>query len=218
MIKLCIFDLDGTLVNSLKDLAEAMNHAIGICGFPPHPVEEYRRMVGSGVSVLADRAAGGSEKLTAEMRETVLAEFAAYYSAHCLDNTLPYEGIPEMLDSLGSSGILYAVNSNKNDSFSKTIVNSLFPKHSFAEIWGKRDGCGRKPSPDGVNGIISLLGVERNEVIYIGDSDVDVLTAGNAGIRFCGVSWGFRGTQELLSAGAVFVAETPDDILKAVIK
>ncbi len=216
MIKLCIFDLDGTLINSLADLAEAMNHALAAAGFAGHPVESYRKMVGNGVSVLADRAAGGKDKLTPETKEKLLAEFSAYYTVHCMDNTRPYEGIPQMLDRLTELGVKYAVNSNKPDGFSKKIVGTLFPEHDFAEVWGKRDGCNIKPAPDGVNGIMSKLGVERDEVMYIGDSDVDVYTAQNADVRFCGVKWGFRSVEELTSAGAEAVASSPEDIIDLV--
>lgn len=213
MIKLCIFDLDGTLVNSLADLAGAMNYALGTVGFPGHPVESYRKMVGNGVSILADRAAGGKEKLSPESKEKLLAEFSAYYTEHCLDNTRPYEGIPQMLDRLTEIGVRYAVNSNKPDGFSKKIVSTLFPKHNFAEVWGKREECDIKPAPDGVNGIISMLGVGHDEVLYIGDSNVDVFTAQNAGVRFCGVNWGFRSEEELRSAGASEVVSSPEDII-----
>ena len=216
MIKLCIFDLDGTLINSLADLAGAMNHALEAVGFEGHPVESYRRMVGNGVSVLADRAAGGKDKLTPEKKERLLAEFSEHYTEHCLDNTKPYEGIAEMLSKLTAMGVRYAVNSNKPDAFSKKIVSALFPEHCFAEIWGKRDGCERKPAPDGVNGIMKLFGAECSEVLYIGDSDVDAYTAKNASVRFCGVSWGFRGVDELVSAGAEFVASSAEDIISYV--
>ena len=118
MIKLCIFDLDGTLINSLADLAGAMNHALETVGLTGHPVESYRKMVGNGVSILADRAAGGKEKLSPEVKEKLLAAFSAYYTEHCFDNTRPYDGITQMLDRLTEIGVRYAVHSNKPDLFS----------------------------------------------------------------------------------------------------
>lgn len=213
MTKLCIFDLDGTLINSLADLSCAMNYALSQHGCNTHETEKYRFMVGSGILVLIDRAVGEREDITPEIKKQIHSDFNKYYTEHCLDFTRPYEGIPEMLDTLSANGILFAVNSNKPDDFAKLIVNSLFPDIKFAEIWGKRDGCERKPSPDGINGILSELGISKDEVVYIGDSDVDVLTAKNAGVSFCGVSWGFRPTEELISAGAEFIADTPAGIL-----
>ena len=216
MIKLCIFDLDGTLIDSLADLAGAMNHALKSEGFDTHPVESYRKMVGNGVSVLADRAAGGSDRLTPEVKERILAAFSDYYVEHCVEHTLPYDGIPKMLDKLSEMGVLYAVNSNKPDLFSKLIVKVLFPLFSFAQVWGKKKEYDPKPSPDGVKGIAEELGVSLDEVLYIGDSDVDVYTAKNASVRFCGVSWGFRSVEELRAAGASVIADTPEDILRIV--
>ena len=213
MTKLCIFDLDGTLVNSIEDLACAMNHALSLQGFKTHDTEKYRFMVGSGILVLIDRAAGGDERYCPEIKAQIHADFNAYYTEHCLDNTVPFAGITEMLGTMAQNGVLFAVNSNKPDGFSKMIVTSLFPGLGFAEIWGKREGCERKPAPDGIFGIIEKLGISKDETVYIGDSDVDVLTAKNAGVRFCGVSWGFRSVEELKNAGAQYIADTPEDIL-----
>ena len=214
MIKLCIFDLDGTLINSLSDLAHAMNHALGSQGLPAHPVESYRMMVGSGISVLADRAAG---ILSPSQKERLLSDFSAYYTEHCLDDTRPYPKIPELLTELRRSGVYCAVNSNKPDGFAARIVNALFPEKPFSQIWGKRDGTERKPSPDAALAIMKTLGVSPAETMYIGDSDVDAITARNAGIIFCGVSWGFRPVEELKREGAKIIADTPADILNIVL-
>ena len=213
MIKLCIFDLDGTLINSLNDLADSMNHAIKAHGFPTHAPEKYRQMVGSGVSVLADRAAGApNDQYTPEVKAAILSDFSEYYSVHCLDKTLPYPGIPELLTELDNEGILCAVNSNKPDNFTKQIVSTLFPDKKFAAIWGKRDGYERKPSPDEANAIMRSLNILPEECMYIGDSNVDVQTAKNAGISFCGVTWGFRSQEELISEGASIIAHTVNDL------
>ena len=213
MIKLCIFDLDGTLINSLNDLSDSMNHALKAHGFPTHEPEKYRQMVGSGVSVLADRAAGApNERFTPEVKNSILSDFSEYYSAHCIDKTRPYPGIPELLTELDAQGILCAVNSNKPDNFTKQIISALFPDKKFAEIWGKREGYERKPSPDGANAIMRSLNIPPEECIYIGDSNVDVQTARNAGISFCGVTWGFRSEQELLSEGAASIAHTTEEL------
>ena len=214
MTRLCIFDLDGTLADSLKDLACAMNYALSLHGFRTHDTEKYRFMVGSGILVLIDRAVGDDERYCPEIKAQIHTDFNSYYTDHCLDNTVPFAGITEMLGTMAQNDVLFAVNSNKPDGFSKRIVTSLFPDRIFAEIWGKRDGCERKPAPDGIYGIIEKLGIPKGETVYIGDSDVDVLTARNAGVRFCGVSWGFRSVEELKNTGAQFIADTPADVLR----
>ncbi len=214
MKRLCIFDLDGTLINSLYDLADAMNYALKKHGFEPHDREKYRFFVGSGISTLADRAMiipKGSA--TPEQKAEVLKDFNKYYTAHCMDSTRPYPGIVEILGELDRRNIKYAIMSNKPDNFSKEIAETLFPKNKFASIWGKRDGFERKPDPKAVLALIEEVGVTPDECLYIGDSDVDVYTAKNANLKFCGVSWGFRPKQELLDAGAVFIAETAEEIL-----
>ncbi len=217
MIKLCIFDLDGTLINSLYDLADAMNYALKKHGFREHETEKYRFMVGSGISTLADRAMVIPKGLASpEKKQEILADFNEYYNAHCMDKTLPYDGIVEMLDSLDKKNIMYAVMSNKPDNFSNIIVKTLFPNNKFTSVWGKRDNYERKPDPRAVWALIDEAGVKREECLYIGDSDVDIYTAKNAGLKCCGVSWGFRPKSELISAGAEYIAECPDDILKRV--
>ncbi len=217
MIKLCVFDLDGTLVNSLYDLADSMNYALEKYGFPTHETEKYKKMVGSGISVLADRAmvipVGSANP---ELKKALLADYNEYYNIHCMDKTCPYPNIKELLDELDKRNILYSVMSNKPDVFSKKIVKALFPENKFASIWGKRDGFERKPSPQSVWALIDELGIQKNECLYIGDSDVDALTAQNAGLQFCGVEWGFRSVEELTNAGAKFIAKTPFDILTVI--
>ncbi len=214
MKKLCVFDLDGTLVNSLSDLADAMNHALIKNGFEPHEREEYRSMVGSGVSILADRAVNAPNKAAApEQKESVLSDFNKYYSEHNLDKTAPYDGIPELLTSLDGLSVKYAVISNKPDVFTKVIIRKLFPAHTFAAAWGKSDRFERKPCPDMLFAMTAGLGIDISECLYIGDSDIDVFTAKNAGMDFCGVSWGFRLESELLNAGAKYIAHKPEDIL-----
>ncbi len=217
MTKLCIFDLDGTLINSLQDLAEAMNFALQNSGFPTHPTEDYRQLVGSGVSVLADRAVGECQPYTAAVKDRILSDFSDYYTVHCLDHTRPYPGIDRLLQQLRQNGILCAVNSNKPDAFTKAIVDRLFPSKPFAAIRGKVDGCERKPSPEGALAIMKLADCTPENTVYIGDSNVDGQTAANAGVRFYGVSWGFRSVQELLQSGAAAVAESPEELLRCVI-
>lgn len=215
MIKLCVFDLDGTLVNSLSDLAAAMNYALNQQNFPSHDPEKYRLMVGSGVAVLADRAMNTPNPDPA-VKQKLLQDFSDYYTAHCLDFTRPYEGIPALLEQLAQQGVLTAVNSNKPDRFARYIVTTLFPDADFASVVGKREEFERKPAPDGVWEILRQTGVSKEECLFIGDSNVDAYTARNAGVPFCGVSWGFRSCEELQKAGAKTIAQTPDDILGVV--
>ncbi len=212
----CIFDLDGTLINSLYDLADAMNHALSRCGFPTHDREKYRFMVGSGISVLADRAMvvpGGTD---GERKKAVLDAFNEYYGSHYADLTRPYDGIPELLDGLDSRGVGYCVLSNKPDNFTQEIIRRLFPGRKFAAVWGKREDYPRKPDPSSVLAMMSSVGADAEECLYIGDSDVDMQTAANAGLRRIGVSWGFRPVSELISAGADAIADTPHQILELI--
>lgn len=214
MKKLCVFDLDGTLVNSLYDLADAMNYALVKNGFEPHEHEKYRFMVGSGISTLADRAMVIPKGMaTDEQKKQVLANFDEYYTKHNIDKTAPYEGIPELLSNLDELSVKYCIMSNKPDNFAKIIAKKLFPNHTFAAVWGKRDEFERKPCPDALLAMIAELGFDRSECLYIGDSDIDIFTAKNAEIECCGVSWGFRPESELISAGAKYIAHKPEDIL-----
>ncbi len=212
--KLCIFDLDGTLTDSLYDLGASMNYAIGKYGFPPRSAEEYRRMVGNGVSVLADRAAGLDANSDPDLKKAILEVFYDYYEIHKLDHTRPYDGIAETVEELGRRGIMLAVNSNKNDNFTYDIVTSLFGKDRFFDIRGKREGVGTKPDPAAALSIIENAGVSKEESVYIGDSNVDMQTAKNAGIKSIGVSWGFRTVEELRREGADNIAVKPADIIK----
>lgn len=214
MVRLCIFDLDGTLINSLQDLADAVNHALQKMGFPVHEVEKYKYFVGDGVAVLLRKAAppGCGEETLQQLR----VEFDAYYGAHGADKTYAYEGCGLLLARLQKMGIKTAVLSNKPDAFVGGLVNRFFPATPFFAAFGKREGYEKKPHPAALNELIRQCGAEKEECLYIGDSDVDVYTAHNAGIVCCGALWGFRGYEELQKAGADFFAEKPMDVLKAV--
>lgn len=210
MYKLIVFDLDGTLADTLADLAGAVNHALAVRSLPVYPVEDYRHFVGNGVdnlirSTMADR-------YTPSLAAEVKADFNAYYAAHYLDHTTAYPGVAEVLSRLSDDGVMTAVISNKPDAFVPDILSSLYPAHRFSHAWGQREGVARKPAPDALLQVISLCGVAPDEVLYVGDSDVDVHFAHAAGVRVCGVGWGFRGVDELRAAGADRIVRTAEQL------
>ena len=212
LVELCVFDLDGTLVNSLEDLADSTNFALGKYGFGTYPVEKYRYFVGDGVPMLIKRALGENDCEKAE--KVLLDDFNTYYMAHYADHTRPYDGNIEMLNNLRSRGIKCAVLSNKTDSFVKIIVKKLLPEIDFAWVQGKADGFPKKPDPTALNFIIQKLGIKKENTLYIGDSNVDIITGKNAGVRTCGVLWGFRGRDELEKAGADCIVSKPRELLE----
>lgn len=210
MKQLFVFDLDGTLIDSLEDLAESTNRALAQNGFPRHPTQRYRTFVGDGVGLLVRRALGSAA--TPENEEKILAGFNREYAVHYADHTRPYPGIPEALRALAQKGVRCAVLSNKPDNFVKEIVSRMFPDFPFAWVQGKAEGFARKPDPASLLHILQSLAVPKNRVLYIGDSDVDIETGRNAGVETCGVAWGFRGRAELAAAGASHVADAPGEL------
>ena len=215
MIKLAIFDLDGTLADSLYDLADAVNKALSDAGFPAHGYEEYKHFVGNGAKKLIERALPpGTEE---DVREKIHTDFSRNYRENCLDKTKPYDGITGLLGTLSEMGVSCAVASNKPDEFSAHVVEGLFGKGVFSLIRGKREGIPVKPSPEIVYSIADELGISLGSAVMIGDSDVDVETAHNAGIRCIGCIWGFRGEEELRSAGADRLAHYPSEIADIII-
>lgn len=214
MKKLYIFDLDGTLADTLEDLADSVNEALKKHGYPVHETDRYRYFVGNGVLKLMERALPEGER-NDENIALLNSEFAAEYAKRSLCKTKPYEGIPELIKELKKRGCLLAVASNKPDRFSVEIVEKLFGKGTFDCIRGKREGVPTKPDPEVLLGIIEELGVNKEECVHSGDSAVDVLTALNTGIDVIGCTWGFRTREELVSAGAKKLADKPADILAA---
>lgn len=212
MYKAVVFDLDGTLVNSLYDLASSMNKALAACGLPVYPADAYRQFVGNGRTVLVERAVGG-ERLTPEIKARVIDLFDKDYAAHCMDKTRPYEGIREMLDALNAAGVKTGVLSNKPDEFVKEIIGRLFPGFPFTLAWGKKPQFKEKPDSGALFAMLDEMGVSSGECLYVGDSNVDVYTAENAGLPFCGVEWGFRGKRELIGAGAAATVKTARELL-----
>lgn len=215
MTKLIIFDLDGTLLNTIADLGQACNHALKLHGFAEHETGEYPRLVGNGVNKLIERALPGGHK---DM-ETVLrlkTDFIAYYNEHNRVHTTPYEGTLEMLDELQRRGIRTAVASNKYHEATCTLIRHYFGER-FDVVLGERPGIERKPDPQIVKDILNdekLRGIRPEETLYVGDSDVDMQTAKNANITSIGCTWGFCTREKLLAAGPIHLADSPLEILQ----
>ena len=208
---LLIFDLDGTILDTLEDLKLSTNYALTFHGFPERTLDEVRRFVGNGIGKLIERAvpAGTPEKET----QRVLATFKRHYGAHCADHTKPYEKIPEFLKAVRESGCQTAVVSNKADFAVQELCEQYFPG-MFDFVVGEREGIRRKPCPDSVNEVLKTLRKTKEQAVYVGDSDVDVETAKNAGMPVIGVSWGFRGRKFLEEHGAERIADEPEDLWK----
>ena len=194
-----IFDLDGTLLNTIDDLGYACNHALEACGFATHPIEAYPAMVGNGINNLIRRALPADQR-TDEAVLRARTFFVPYYDAHNCDCTRPYDGITELLADLKAQGHRLAVASNKYQAATETIVQHFFPG-IFDVVLGEREGIARKPDPQIVYDIIARLGANRHDVLYIGDSLVDRDTARNADVPFVACSWGFVPREQLEAAG-----------------
>ncbi len=212
--KTVIFDLDGTLLDTLQDLTDATNYALHRHGFPEHSLEAVRSFVGNGVRKLIERAVpAGLETATVD---AVFATFMTYYSEHCLDKTAPYGGVPEMLRTLKEAGYRMAVVSNKADAVVKHLCHQFFPGTiEVAEGENEAAGIGKKPSPDMVNLAVKELGVALETCIYVGDSDVDIQTAHNAQMSCISVTWGFRDETFLTAHGAERLIHVPMELVEA---
>lgn len=213
MKKLVIFDLDGTLLDTIGDLAAGVNHALGECGFPLHPQPAYRFMVGNGIMKLFERALPEGEKTTeniARMKEL----FIPYYDLHDTELTRPYPGIELLLDSLRDAGVAMAVASNKYDRATQRLVAHYFPDVRFTAVLGNREGIPVKPDPTVVHEILSTAGVCASDTLFVGDSGVDMHTAANAGVDAAGVTWGFRPREELEQFAPAHIVDRPDLILR----
>ena len=205
-----IWDLDGTLLNTLEDLTDSVNYMLSIHNYPQRSIEEIRSFVGNGLAKLTERALPVT--VTPEEYNTCLSEFKAYYKMHMQDKTGPYEGILDVLKTLQTKGYHMAVVSNKADAAVKELIPIYFGDLLPVAI-GDMEGREKKPAPDSVYEAMKQLGVTKEECIYIGDSDVDVNTAKNSGIPGIAVLWGFRTKEQLEAVGATMFAETPEDLI-----
>ncbi len=213
-IKAVIWDLDGTLLDTLGDLTASTNAALAQNGMPARTMDEVRSFVGNGIRKLMERAVpGGAENPAFEQ---ALSDFTRHYGAHSRDTTKPYDGIVEALDALAAAGVRHAIVSNKIDFAVKQLSRAYFGERMCAAV-GDDPSRARKPAPDSVLAAMAELGVTAQEAVYVGDSDVDVITARNAGIPCVAVTWGFRDEACLRAAGATHIAHTPAQ-LRAIIR
>lgn len=210
MLKAVIFDLDGTLLDTLEDLADATNWALRQNGMPERRLEEVRRFVGNGVRRLMERAV--PEGTEPALFEKTFADFKSYYVDHCQVKTRLYDGIPEMLRELKARGLRMAIVSNKLQAGVDELYDRYF-RDTVEVAIGERPGMQRKPAPDMVRLALQELGVAADEAVYVGDSEVDILTARNSGLPCISVLWGFRDREFLLQHGATWFMETPDPLL-----
>ena len=206
MKKLIIFDLDGTLLNTIADLAQSTNHALQTLGYPTHEESAYNFMVGNGINKLFERALPENEK-TEENVLRVRREFIPYYNEHNADKSRPYPGIPQLLKEMQKKGIQLAVASNKYQSATVKLIAHYFPTISFIAVFGQREGIPVKPDPTIVNDILDIAHVTKEDVLYVGDSGVDMQTAANAGVTACGVTWGFRPRTELEAFHPTYIVD-----------
>lgn len=211
MKKAILFDLDGTLVNSIYDIGSAVNHALAELGQPGFSTEQYYKMVGNGMKKLCQRALAADKQ---HLVDDLLQRYQARYLAHCCDETVVYEGVPQLLTTLHDRGYRLAVITNKPQDQARRVMETLLPGAPLDMVWGQQPPFAVKPDPAVYRHVAGLLGVRPEDTVYCGDSDVDMLFAKNAGARAVGCLWGFRGKAELEGAGADALAETPLDILE----
>lgn len=218
MTKLAIFDLDGTLLNTVEDLGNATNYALTQCGFPIHPTDAYYQMVGRGIYNLF-RAAIPSEYATEDNVQRMASYFIPYYDTHKCDCTRPYDGIPEMLKTITDRGVRLAVASNKYQDGAEKLVHHFFGEYDFVKILGQRDGQPIKPDPAIVDQILAdVPKVAKEQVVYVGDSNVDMQTGANAQVRTIGVTWGFRSKEELAAYTPSAIVDTPEILSKVILE
>ena len=217
MYKTVVFDLDGTLLNTIDDLADAGNRVCAARGWPQHTVEEYKYFVGNGIPKLVERFSPPQARTPDQLADT-LAAFQADYGAHLRDKTAPYPGMPALLARLKAAGVQLAVFSNKADPLARQVVADYFDASLFDAVRGALPGVPTKPAPQGTLALMQAIGADPAATLYVGDSNVDVDTAHNAGLPCCGVLWGFRTRQELTDAGAEHLAADAEELWNVIVK
>ena len=206
MVKLCVFDLDGTLIYTLADLAASVNFALGECGFPQLSEAQVGAIVGHSTGYMSEHAVP-PDKI--ESAPHMLELFQKHYSKHLLDRSKPYDGMIDAVLRIKAAGVKLAVVSNKPHADTVKVISALYPKDTFSLVLGRTNKFTVKPAPDSLNFTMNFFGVTPEETVYVGDSDVDVEFARNAGMRCVCVTWGYRTVAELLAAGAVCMTEDP---------
>ena len=212
-MKILLFDLDGTLMNTLQDITDSVNYAMGEMNFPTRTPEEVRLAVGNGVVKLMENLLPDESEDTIEK---ILGIFRPYYALHASDKSLPYEGLPAVLEQLQANGYVCGIVSNKPDEATSEIGKTFFP--SFPLALGQREDIPRKPNAAPIEFALNTLGGTKADCIYIGDSEVDVKTAQNAGVSCIGVTWGFRDEAVLVEAGAKHLAHTPEELYEKILE
>ena len=213
MTKAIVFDLDGTLLDTLTDLAASTNYALRSCGMPEHSIDDVRRFVGNGVRMLMTRAVPDGE--SNPRFDEAFSVFRQHYMQHCLDTTCPYPGIMDALARLKEKGMMLAIVSNKMQAATEELRQHFFSQYIDVAI-GESAAIGKKPAPDTVNEALRQLGISHDEAIYVGDSDVDIDTARAAMMPCASVLWGFRDRQFLLNHGATRLLSSPEELLSLV--
>ena len=215
MKRLLIFDLDGTLVNTLTDLTDSVNYALSQFGFPTHEFDEYRLFIGNGINKLIERSLPETNRQV-ETIAAVKSVFVEYYMNHKTDKSYVYDGVVELLTMLQEKGIMIGVASNKYHEATVEMINHYFPTINFVKVLGQRDGVPTKPDPTIVFEVMAAANVQPNEVLYIGDSGVDMNTASAAKVDSVGVGWGLRSVEELQANNATYIVHSAADILKII--
>ena len=208
-----LFDLDGTLLDTLTDIASAANAALASESMPTHPDADYRRFIGDGVGMLFRRALPPDQDHDEPRIDRCVARFHETYAHSWNVATRPYEGIPELLDALADRGLPVAILSNKPDEFTKLCAGAYLNRWTWSAVVGQREGVPRKPDPTSALAIAEGLGIAPSDFLYVGDSSVDMRTALASGMRPIGVSWGFRSVEELRSTGAEAIIDHPSELL-----
>jgi phosphoglycolate phosphatase len=212
MKKAYVFDLDGTLVNSIYDIGDSVNYLLAQRGFPAHTYQEYLTYMGAGIGVTLSKAMPGYDCLPPEEQLALRTAYSAHNAQHCLDKTLPYEGVPEALEELLAQGAVLGIYTNKPEILGKKVSGALFKDETFKFVLGGMEGMPMKPNPGRVLAELEQLGIAPEDTVFVGDGDVDIQTAKNGRMIGCGVLWGFRGGEELEKAGADFLIRRPGEL------
>ena len=211
MYRYVIFDMDGTILNTLDDLADACNWVCEQHGWPVHPVEAYKIFVGNGARKLLERIVPKDVEITPELLDRLTKQFSDRYTKHSADKTAPYAGLPEIMERLKAAGVTMAVLTNKPDIAAAPMVEIYYP-NVFAAVQGALPGVPTKPDPTALYRLMDKLGAVREETLFVGDSNVDIQTAKNGGLKGCGVLWGFRTRAELEGEGADHIVATASEL------